>query len=121
MIFRFREFKVYQDAKKFNSRLYKIASKFDRRFYFLSDQLMRAGLSILLNIAEGSAKGSDRDFNRYIQSALGSVSEVVAALEVCFDLGIVDRETFDYLLKDAGEIANQLGGFSKRLKSIKHS
>jgi len=112
--FRFLEFKVYQDAKKFNIELFNLAKKFPLE---LKSQIIRSSLSIVLNIAEGSAKKSDRDFNRYIQNSLGSVHETVAGLEIALELKLVSREKFAGLLKKAEKITKQLGGFSKRLKS----
>ena len=66
MSFKFRNFPVYKDAKSFVTFCFRLTRKFPREFYFLSDQLNRSVLSVVLNIAEGSAKQSDRDFNRYV-------------------------------------------------------
>ena len=70
-----------------------------------------------LNIAEGSAKKSDKDFNRYIKNSLGSINETVAGLDMALESGIVDRKTFSELFELALSIAKQLGGLSKTLSS----
>ena len=112
--FRFRRFKVYQDAKRYNQRIFRIAKNFPRD---VRSQLIRCSLSVVLNIAEGSAKKSDKDFNRYIENSLGSVNETVACLEIAYDINEINAQELSELIKIAEEIAKQLGGLSKRLKS----
>ena len=117
MAFRFRNFKVYQDAKVVHKELAFLLNKFPRTYYYLSDQIKRSSLSVILNIAEGSSKQSDKDFNRYITIALGSVDETVANLEIAFDLNIITREQFNYFEEKYEIISKQLGGLSKKLKN----
>ena len=57
--FRFLNFKVYKDAKSFYHEIVIITSKFPRNYWELGDQMRRSALSVILNIAEGSAKKSD--------------------------------------------------------------
>ena len=111
----FREFKVYQDAKALVARTFGVTRKFPRDFYYLTDQINRSALSIVLNIAEGSAKGSDKDFNRYIKNSLGSATELSAAFEIAEDLELVTKEKYKLLDTQIQEIIKQLGGFSKYL------
>jgi four helix bundle protein len=73
-------------------------------------------LSIVLNIAEGSAKKSDKDFNRFIENSLGSVNETVAGLDVAFTNRFISQEDFSRLVQNAEYIAKQLGGFFKKAK-----
>ena len=112
--FRFRNFQVYKDAKGFNVKIFRVSKSFALE---LRSQIVRSALSIVLNIAEGSAKKSDKDFNRYIENALGSVNETVAALEVVLDIELISLDLFSELLTEAEAIAKQLGGLSKKLKS----
>ncbi len=118
--FRFLEFQVYQDARKFNFRIAKLTKFLQRQQEFpLADQLARCSLSVALNIAEGSAKNSDKEFARYLKISLGSLSETVACLDILCGQGIISQENFDSLFTEAGEIANQLGGFLKKLQNKK--
>ena len=117
MTFRFRNFKVYQDAIIAYKFIILITKKFPRDFDHLVDQIRRASLSVILNIAEGSAKNSDKDFNRYLGNSLGSVNEVAAGLEVAVQLDLITKEEFDKGISLYEVLANQLGGFSKKLKS----
>ena len=62
--FRFRSFQIYKDTRKFNKDLKEIAKKqFPKHeFYILTAQLFRALDSIILLIAEGADRGTDKDF-----------------------------------------------------------
>ena len=114
--FRFLEFEVYKDSKRFYQLIVAVCKKFPKEFYSLVDQLRRCALSVILNIAEGSAKKSDRDFNRYIENALGSINEAVAALDVAISNKLITEEEFTLLRELAEDIAKQSGGFSKKLE-----
>ncbi len=115
--FRFLDFAVYQDSKKLYKLVANVTKEFPRLHEDLVRQLIRAVLSISLNIAEGSAKKSDKDFNRYIENALGSVNESVAALDITFDNRLINIDSFTKLKELAEKIAKQLGGLSKKLRS----
>ena len=108
---------MYQDALKAYKLIIVLTREFPRGYQHLVEQLRRAALSVILNIAEGSAKNSDKDFNRYIGNSLGSVNEVVAGLEVAFQLNLTSEALFKEALTVYTNITNQLGGFSKKLKS----
>ena len=115
--FRFRNFKVYQDAKKFRQLVRKILKKFpsDER-YALTDQISRSCLSIVLNIAEGSAKKSDKEFSRFLEISIASVNEVVAGFDLALDDTLISQEDFSQIENEAENIAKQLGGFMKVLR-----
>jgi four helix bundle protein len=119
MAFRFRAFKVYQDAKLLHKDIVFLVNTFSRSYWYLGDQIKRSSLSIILNIAEGSSKQSDKDFNRYISISLGSVDETIACLEIALDQGLISKERFAYFQSKYESLSKQLGGFSKFLKSKK--
>ena len=116
MSFRFRNFKVYQDAKLLHREIVILVNTFPRNYWYLADQMKRSSLSIVLNIAEGSSKQSDKDFNRYIAISLGSVDETIASLEIAFDQKLLPKEKFIYFENLHELLSKQLGGFSKFLK-----
>jgi four helix bundle protein len=120
MAFRFQNFKVYKDSKEFIKSIYTTTKKFPKKEQFgLTAQLRNAAISIALNIAEGSDSGSDKEFNRFIQMSIGSINEVVAALDIALDNGYLDEKTYDSFLSHAESIVKQLSNFSKRLKGCK--
>jgi len=83
--------------------------------YNLKNQIRRAALSIVLNIAEGSAVKSDKEFARYLEKSLGSVNEVVACFDVMKECGYINKSLFVKMVDQAELIAKQLGGFKKHL------
>ncbi len=115
MSFRFLKFKVYHDAKLLHRKIVFLTKKFPAEFYYLKDQVRRSSLSIVLSIAEGSAKKSDRDFNRYLGIAMGSGNESASCLDIAFGLNLIDDRSYNETLQLCEEVINQLGGFSKKL------
>ena len=114
--FRFLNFQVYQDAKKFYHDVVVATANFSRPYWELGDQMRRSALSVMLNLAEGSAKKSDKDFNRFIKISLGSINECVAGVDIAYTEKLFSKVLYDKLIQDAAEIASQLGGFSTSLK-----
>lgn len=117
MAFRYRKFKVYQDAIKLHIELVVLLNSFPRSYWYLADQFKRSSLSVVLNIAEGSSRQSDKDFNRFITLFLGSLDETVASIDIACQLKLITQEKFDYFEEKYEEISKQLGGFSNSLKS----
>lgn len=115
--FRFLDFPVYKDSKLFYKKVLNLTNKFNREHWELGDQLRRAALSVCLNIAEGSAKYSDKDFKRFIETALGSINECVACLDIAQENKLITIQQFTILLEEAENITKQLGGLSKKLRS----
>ncbi len=117
MAFRFKKFRVYHEAKKLHIEIVQTVNKFPREYLYLADQLRRSSLSVVLNIAEGSSKQSDKDFNRYIAISLGSIDETLASLEIALELKLIKQDQFEKFEIELESLSNQLGAFSKSLKS----
>lgn len=118
MAFRFQSFPFYPDVRNFVKKIYLLSSKLPSSERFeLASQLRRAAVSVSLNIAEGSAKLSDADFNRFIMISIGSLSEITAILDIMFDLSLIDAKTRIEYTSYCETLAKRLYGFSKKLKS----
>ncbi len=114
----FRNLKVYQRSIEFAVKIYKLSNIFPKEeLYGLASQIRRAVISISLNIAEGSANKSKKEFQKFLHISLGSVYEVIASLEIALKLDYCKKENFDKLLLEADEIAAMIFGFSKSLSS----
>ena len=117
-MFRFLSFEIYKDAKKFYKCILDTITNLPREEkYNLVDQLRRAALSIILNIAEGCDRGTDKDFNRFLMNALGSLNEVVAGLDIALENNYILQEKYKELILIAEKLSRQIGSFSKKLKS----
>ncbi len=115
--FRFLELRVYQDARVFFRDITQIAKSFPTDYSYMKSQLCRAGLSIVLNIAEGSGKGSDKEFNRFVHMSIGSVCEVAACHDMARGENLIQANLFESLIEKADTLRVSLGALSKRLKS----
>ncbi|RJP43777.1 four helix bundle protein [Candidatus Parcubacteria bacterium] len=114
--FRFLEWKVYRDAKEVVSIILRMVAELPKEYRFeMGNQVIRSSLSIVLNIAEGSGKGSDKDFNHFLNISLGSLNETLAALDIFKDNKLIKEEKFREVKAKLESIANQLGGFKKKL------
>ena len=114
--FRFLEWQVYKDAKKLFRLIYEIVTKLPKEIrYELGGQLIRASSSVILNIAEGSGKKTDRELNRFFDISLGSLSETVAGIDVLRENGLITKDQFAIVVQQAESVAKQLGGFKKKL------
>lgn len=119
--FRFLKWQAYKDSKELFSLVIKIVKKLPKEYrYELGSQIIRSGFSVVLNIAEGGGKSSDKELNRFIDIALGSLYETLAGTDVLMDENLIKKEEFDRVYNKIDSISNQLGGFKKRLKAINH-
>lgn len=117
-MFRFKKFPVYLKIKNFIKDIFSITSKFSTKYqYDLGSQVRRAAISILLNLAEGSGRSSDKEFNRFVLISIGSLYEVIAGFDIALDNNLILKEDYNKILLQSEEIKNQLGGLSKKLKS----
>ena len=81
--FRFLEWQVYRDCQVLFTLILKLVRKLPKEYRFeLGSQLIKSTFSVILNIAEGSGKTSDRELNRYFDISLGSLYEVLASVDV---------------------------------------
>jgi len=110
----FEGLRVYQLALSYINELYKETGGWPKvHLYSLTDQLRRAGLSIALNIAEGSSR-TKKDFRHFLDLSKGSCYESVACLEVSFRQGLIEEE--NYL-----NFKNQLYDLTRMISGLKNS
>ncbi len=114
----FRNYKVWQDAVEYSTKIYQQTDKmprFERKG--LCDQLQRAVVSISSNIAEGSAKPTDADFARFLDTSLGSAYEVETQLLIANKIGYIDNENYNELNKEIIDIQKQIVGLIRSVRS----
>ena len=93
----FEDLRVWQDARILVNDIYKMMS--DCKDYGFKDQIQRAAVSIMNNIAEGSESGSDPLFIRYLKISKASCGEVKSMLYLCQDLKYSSQDSV-FILKD---------------------
>ena len=90
---KFEDIKVWQDSRIFAAKIYGLINTHPKiqKDYALSDQLKRAGYSIMLNIAEGFERKSKKEFANFLNIAKGSAGEVRSILYIVIDLNLIDE------------------------------
>jgi four helix bundle protein len=116
-ITRFEDIEAWKKSRELTKEIYRITAsgEFSRDFG-LRDQIRRASVSILSNIAEGYERNGNRGFQHFLSVAKGSAGEVRAQLYVALDAGFIHEELFISLRKQLEEISRLLGGLMKYLK-----
>jgi four helix bundle protein len=87
--------------------------------YGLRDQIRRASVSIMANIAEGFGRRSDKEFANFLNMAHGSVSEVQSHLYVALDLNYIDLASFTKLNNLLDEISRMTLVLAQHLRASK--
>ncbi len=88
------------------------------RDYGFKDQIQRASISIMNNIAEGYARRSDKSFRNFLLIAKGSAAEVESMLIIAVDLGYISPEKQQLLLGQVDDASRLLAGFIKKLTTL---
>jgi four helix bundle protein len=97
---------AWQVAHKLALETYRVTSSFPKHeLYGLTAQTRRAAFSVALNIAEGSAKRGPREFRRYLDISLGSLSELTCEFMLARDLGFLSPDAW----KQLNEVRNHAG------------
>ena len=117
MGFKFENLEIWKLARSFTTEIYKITRTFPKDEIFgLISQLRRAAVSVTLNIAEGSNRGSDPDFKRFLHMARGSLDEVVTGLFVAQDQNFIIEKEHRHLYELADQLASKITALTKVLK-----
>ena len=115
----FRTLHVSKKAHELTLNVYKTTNTFPKEELFgLTSQIRRSSSSIPTNIAEGCGRGSDVEFQRFLQIAFGSLSELDYQLILAGDLGFVGPEQQAELGVDLVGIRRMLASLIRKVKSI---
>jgi len=115
---RFEEIEAWQTARELTRRIYEVSGGGAfARDYGLRDQMRRAAVSIMSNIAEGFESGTQPLFIRYLRYAKASAGEVRAQLYVGLDARYLTDAEFEELFDLADKCSRQLSRFIAYLES----
>jgi four helix bundle protein len=88
-----------------------------KKDYALTDQIRRAAVSVMSNIAEGFGRGGNKEFAQYLFIAKGSLAEVRSILYVAKDLKYIDDTAFTTASTSASELNRIIAGLIKSIRN----
>jgi four helix bundle protein len=117
MIKRFEDIVAWQEARRLTKDVYTVTSRqpFARDFA-LRDQIQRASVSAMSNIAEGFDCESKVEFGRFLGIARRSAVEVQSLLYLALDIQYIDAGAFELQYEQARKTKALIGGFKKSLQ-----
>ena len=113
----FEEIEAWQKARELVHEVYRISNDglFSKDFG-LCNQIRRASVSIMSNIAEGFERSGTNEFVQFLAIAKGPVGEVRSQLYIASDQGYIDKDTFDKLVSLATEVSRMISGLMSYLR-----
>jgi four helix bundle protein len=114
---RFEDILAWQKAKNLTVQIYKALE--ESKDFGFKDQIQRASISIMNNIAEGFERKSNKEFSYFLFIAKGSCGEVRSMLILATELNKIEKEVAESLKDLAEEISKMLSGLIKTLNTPK--
>jgi four helix bundle protein len=117
VIVRFEDIEAWRKSRELVKDIYGITSGggFAKDFG-LRDQIRRAAISVMSNIAEGFERGGNKEFLQFLALAKGSSGEVRSQLYVALDQSYLGQKDFDSVSAQATEVSRLIAGLMKYLK-----
>lgn len=110
------ELKVWQNSRNLVKQIYQVTANFPQaEKYILDAQIKRAAISISSNIAEGAGRGTNKEFNRFLDIAIGSSFELESQIILAMDMEFLCIEDGQKLIEDIKEIQKMINGFKATL------
>ena len=117
----FTDIEAWKQARQFVENIYHIFSEGNsQRDFGFRDQIQRASVSIMSNIAEGFDNGSSKSFIQFLTYSYRSASEVESLLFVALDIHYIDLNQHNELMLKLNSIKRLIGGFIRYLKNSEH-
>ncbi|MCS7263960.1 MAG: four helix bundle protein [Armatimonadetes bacterium] len=115
---RFEDLEVWQEARELVRKIYALTGTMQfNRDNILRDQMRRAAISVMANIAEGFGRKTNRDFAKFLTQARGSASELQSHLYFALDQDYIEEKTFQQIYEKCDHISRML----QRLITYLHS
>ena len=117
---RFEDLIAWQKARELTVRIYRITGQGNfAKDYGLKDQIRRASVSSMSNIAEGFERHRLTEFHQFLSVAKGSCAEVRSQLYVAFDVGYLSDEQFAKLKSQTEELGRIISGLRASVETQK--
>ena len=113
---RFEDLVMFKKARELTKVVY--ASLSSCKDYGFRDQIQRAAVSVMNNIAEGFERGTNAELKRFLFIAKGSSGEIRSLLQLALSLGYISKIKYDEHSPLTTEISRMLSGFIKTLRTL---
>ena len=114
---RFEDILAWQKARETTRSVYQVTGEnIFAKDFGLRDQLRRASVSVMANIAEGFGRRSDKEFANFLNMAHGSAAECQSHLYVAIDLKYLSQDGFDSLYRQFDECSRMIIALSHHLR-----
>ena len=114
---RFEDIEAWQKGRELTQEIYKVTD--DRAFsrdFNLCNQLRRASVSVMSNIAEGYERSGTNEFIQFLSIAKGSVGEIKTQLYIALDQRYIDGQVFEHLSERLSHIAGMISNLMNYLR-----
>ena len=110
----FEDIDAWKKARKLTNKIYSLSGSgmFSKDFP-LRDQIKRAGVSVMSNIAEGFDRGGTKEFVQFLSIAKGSVGEIKSQLYIALDQRYFDEQVFKETSSHANEVGKMIAGLMR--------
>lgn len=111
----FKNLNIWKLSIDLADDIYSITESFPKNEEFgLKSQLRRCAVSVSSNIAEGSSRNSNKDFNRFLEISLGSLYEMYTQITICKMRNYLEKERIELLEQKIQELQKMISGFQKK-------
>ena len=119
---KFEDIEAWQEARNLTKTIYALTSEgIFAKDFALKDQIRRAAVSIMSNIAEGFERRGDKEFHHFLSMAKASGGEFRSQLYVALDQHYVDETQFQLLLHQVSSINQLIAGLMRYLEKAMES
>jgi four helix bundle protein len=114
---KFEDISAWQKSRELTKEIYSVTGQGGfSRDYGLKDQIRRASVSVMSNIAEGFERSGTGEFLQFLATAKGSSGEVRSQLYVALDQDYITQTRFDALASSATQISRMISGLMSYLR-----
>jgi four helix bundle protein len=115
---RFEDIEAWKEARGIVKRVYSVCSVDGfRKDYGLTDQIKRAAISIMANIAEGFSRKGNKEFIQFLFIAKSSAAELQSHLYIAVDQKYLGKDQFDELYGELDKVQRKISNFIKYLNT----
>ena len=114
-ITKFEDIEAWQDSRLLTGTIYRMTETW--KDFSLKDQMRRASVSVMSNIAEGYARRGNKEFIQFMFISKASCAELQSHLYLAVDLNYISKEIFESLYEQLDKIQRKLSSFIKVLRN----